>query len=179
MLYMKRNRKNIHTEFAALIEKHQELLERICISFSGGDDSIYQDLKQEVALSLWKEYGTYGLSRLRNKQKEESWMYSVAFYTALHYKRSHLRTTSLISYSPDMLIYDQTYLTDEPLSLFDELIECLSMQERRLVLYFLNGEDYKSIAQKEGISMVAARKRMSRVIAKLRQYNENDHGDSS
>lgn len=160
---------NIEQEFVTLLNKHQAILCKVCWLFSRGEQSVYDDLRQELATALWHEFRRFRLSRIRHQDREPAWIYSIALYTAIHYTRHYSRTSSLITFLPDPTAVESSpSLSDDADSVF-ELIETLPVSDRRWIAYYLDGYDYRSIAQMEGTTEVAARKRMSRIMEKIRQ----------
>lgn len=170
---MKRTDPDIEQEYAALLERHHEMLNKVCWLFSRGEPYALQELKQEVAVSIWSEFGRHRLSRFRHESKESTWLYSIAFYTALSYTRSHTLKSAPIVYSDNLAAVALSADEQHDAELLGELLGCLSDEELRWVGYYLDDYPYESVAAIEGISEAAARKRMSRIIQKLRQYSKN------
>ncbi len=65
------------TEFIALLEKHQNIVHKICRLYTQGEAE-HKDLFQEISIQLWRSY-----KRFEGKSKFSTWMYRVGLNTAI------------------------------------------------------------------------------------------------
>lgn len=172
---MKHAKNDMEQEFVTLLNKHQFILHKVCWLFSKGQQSTFEDLRQEVSIAIWHEFSHFRLSRFRHQSKESSWIYSIALYTAIHYNHRHTQSTSLINFVPDLATIEPASFDPSQPSLLLDLLDALPFNDQRWIAYYLDGYNYQTIAQIEGTNEVAARKRMSRIFEKIRQMKENNY----
>lgn len=163
---------NIEQEFVTLLNKHQFMLHKVCWLFSKGQHSTFEDLRQEVAVAIWHEFRHYRLSRFRHQSKESSWIYSIALYTAIRYTHRLSSSSSHLTFVPDPTAIESAPCDSSQSNFLSDLLDVLPGNDQRWIAYYLDGYDYQTIAKIEGISEVAARKRMSRIFKKIRQMQE-------
>ena len=88
---------NVEIEFVTQIEKHQNLIHKICRLYSNGDAE-HKDLFQEITIQLWKAY-----PKFRGDSKFSTWMYRVGINTAISLYRKSKR--KILSYRFDDVSY--------------------------------------------------------------------------
>lgn len=154
-------------EFVSLVQKHQNLIHKICRLYTRSDAE-HKDLFQEITIQLWKAY-----PKFRGDSKFSTWMYRVGLNTAITlYRKSKRRIQSQniddISYKiPQTEAYDDT--EDQQLQLMYEAIKKLNDIEKALIFLYLENKNYKEISETIGISEVNARVKMNRVKNKLKK----------
>ncbi len=151
------------------MQRNSATIHRVCKCYSLCDTERYADLQQEIALALWREVGRHGLLRFRGKSKESTWVYHIAVNAAITYHRRNDSKVPLVSL--DEATMDLPIPTDEQArkEWMEELLALLSDDDRRLLLLWLDDNDYKRIAELEGLSEVAVGTRLSRVRHKLKE----------
>ena len=156
----------LEKKFANDLEKNQGIVHKICRSYTN-NDSTHKDLFQEITIQLWKAY-----PKFRGDSKFSTWMYRVAFNTAISLYRKSKRS---IETSP---IYDnlkelefQAYddSKDKQLQQLYNAIYSLNDIEKALALLYLENRSYKEISVTLGISEVNARVKMNRTKKKLKK----------
>jgi len=152
-------------EFVKLLEKHQNILHKICRMYAD-DSHAHQDLFQEMSVQLWKAY-----PKFRGEAKFSTWMYRVALNTAITlYRKGKKRVDTgdleKIAFKVQAEEYDAT--TEENIKLMYQAIKELNDIDKALVLLYLEEKDYVEIAETLGISQVNARVKMNRVKKKLK-----------
>lgn len=155
--------------FVKQIEEHQGIIHKICRAYTNTQDE-HNDLFQEVVLQLWGSFDSF-----KEQSKFSTWMYRVAFNTAITLFRKKKRSvdikdTSEVPQVRDLSSFD--YDTEERISLLYKAIKKLTEVERALVLLYLEEKPYKEIAETMGISEVNARVKMNRVKSKLKKIME-------
>ena len=154
-------------EFVSLVQKHQNLIHKICRLYTRSDAE-HKDLFQEITIQLWKAY-----PKFRGDSKFSTWMYRVGLNTAITlYRKSKRRIQSLniddFSYKiPQTEAYDDT--EDQQLQLIYEAIKKLNDIEKALIFLYLENKNYEEISETIGISEVNARVKMNRVKKKLKK----------
>jgi RNA polymerase sigma factor (sigma-70 family) len=159
-------------EFGELLERNNTTINSVCLRCCGGNAFYFDELRQECALALWREFSHHGLSRFRGDSTEATWIYQISYHAIVTYLRNphHREFLSVCD------LYGLEHLSASELgsqarddwNLLDELREHLDNKERNLLDHYLSGDSYSTIARTEGITESNARKRMSRLLNKLR-----------
>lgn len=172
-------------EFSDLLKRNYHIINRVCLKFCGGNAFYFDELRQECALVLWKEFSQYGLDRFRGESKETTWIYQISYHAIVDYYRNpnHREFRSIFDqYSMENLSGDEQLSSElsledsliweqaarEDWHLLDEILEHLDNKERNLLDYYLSDNSYSSIARDEGITESSVRKQMSRLFNKLK-----------
>jgi RNA polymerase sigma-70 factor (ECF subfamily) len=139
-------------QFRRWLGEHTGLLVKVVRSFADGPAD-QDDLFQEILLQVW-----LSMPNFRGDSKPTTWLYRVAFNTALYWKRNEKKqrywqgspsisdvaaphASSAEAERNDRLV-DQLYAT----------IRALPPAKRALVVLFLDGFSYREIAEVVGIS---------------------------
>ena len=157
---------NVEIEFVTQVEKHQNLVHKICRLYSNGDAE-HKDLFQEITIQLWKAY-----PKFRGDSKFSTWMYRVSLNTAITLYRKNKRQISTqdfetISFKIKSEEYDDT--SEQQLKLMYDAVKKLNDIDKALVFLYLEDKSYKEISLNLGISEVNARVKMNRAKDKLRK----------
>ena len=153
-------------EFVTQIEKHQNLIHKICRLYSNGDAE-HKDLFQEITIQLWKAY-----PKFRGDSKFSTWMYRVGINTAISlYRKSKLRIQSYsfddVSYKiPQTETYDDTQ--DQQLKSIYAALKQFNDIDKAVIFLYLEDKSYKEISEMIGITEVNARVKMNRIKKKLK-----------
>ena len=126
----------------------------------------HKDLFQEITIQLWKAY-----PKFRGDSKFSTWMYRVAFNTAISlYRKSkrNIETTQIYDNLKELEYQDYDDSKDNQLKLLYKAIHSLNDIEKALALLYLEDKSYKEIAITLGISEVNARVKMNRTKTKLK-----------
>lgn len=156
-------------EFSDLLNRHYPVINSICLRCCEGSAFYFEELRQECVLTLWEEFSRYGLSRFRGDSSESTWIKSIAYHAVVHYLRNpeHQELLSLADqYGLETLSSSEV---SDDWHLLDEITEQLNHRERILLEHYLNEDSYCTIALAEGITEDNARKRMSRLLAKIKK----------
>ena len=154
-------------EFVTLIEKHQNLIHKICRLYTKSDVE-HKDLFQEITIQLWKAYPNF-----RGDSKFSTWMYRVGINTAITlYRKSKRRIQSFsfeeIAYKvPQSESYDDT--EDQQLKSIYNAVKALNDIDKAVIFLYLEDKSYKEISDTIGITEVNARVKMNRIKNKLKK----------
>ena len=154
-------------EFVTLIEKHQNLIHKICRLYTKSDVE-HKDLFQEITIQLWKAYPNF-----RGDSKFSTWMYRVGINTAITlYRKSKRRIQSFsfeeIAYKvPQSESYDDT--EDKQLKSIYNAVKALNDIDKAVIFLYLENKSYKEISDTIGITEVNARVKMNRIKNKLKK----------
>jgi len=156
----------IESEFIILLEKHQNIIHKICRLYTSDSDS-HKDLFQEISIQLWKAYPNF-----RGDSKFSTWAYRVALNTAISLYRKN--TKSIETYDIELSIHRIKYEEyndeeEEQIKLLYKAVKQLNDIEKALVYMYLEDKDYTEIAETLGISEVNARVKMNRIKTKLKK----------
>jgi RNA polymerase sigma factor (sigma-70 family) len=151
--------------FLQQVEAHYGMLHKICRIYQDNPDDQH-DLLQEIMLQLWLSYDSF-----RGDSQFSSWMYRVAFNTAIvFFKKGRRRldtfSTALYDQLPEELhkVRDR----DEQLRIFYKAVQKLNKVEKALIFLFMEGQSGKEIAVILGITPVNVRVRLNRTRDKLK-----------
>jgi RNA polymerase sigma-70 factor (ECF subfamily) len=157
--------KELENKFARELEKNQSIIHKVCRSYTN-NDSAHKDLFQEITIQLWKAY-----PKFRGDSKFSTWMYRVAFNTAISlYRKSkrNVETTQIYDNLKELEYQDYDDSKDEQLKLLYKAIYSLNDIEKALALMYLEDKSYKEISKTLGISEINARVKMNRTKTKLK-----------
>ncbi len=155
----------LENKFAGELEKNQGIIHKVCRTYTN-NDAAHKDLFQEITIQLWKAY-----PKFRGDSKFSTWMYRVAFNTAISlYRKSkrNIETTQIYDNLKELEYQDYDDSKDNQLKLLYKAIHSLNDIEKALALLYLEDKNYKEIATTLGISEVNARVKMNRTKTKLK-----------
>ena len=141
----------MNEDFKQVISEHQPQLLRIARHYGGPND--WQDLLQEISISLWK-----GLPGFEGRARLSTWIYRVAVNTALQ----HVRKRSIPT-EPLMVEPAASTDVDDPMALLERFLASLDPVNRAVLLLDLEGLPREEIADVLGISAGAVAVRMTRL----------------
>ena len=152
--------KNLEHNFVSNLEKHQNIVHKICRMYTNDRDS-HNDLFQEITIQLWKAY-----PKFRGDAKFSTWMYRVALNTAITlYRKSKkdINTQDFDDVSFKVKAQEYNDETEEQLKLMYKAVKELNDIDKALVFLYLEDQSYKEISETLGISEVNARVKMNRI----------------
>lgn len=141
----------MNEDFKQVISEHQPQLLRIARHYGGPND--WQDLLQEISISLWK-----GLPGFEGRARLSTWIYRVAVNTALQ----HVRKRSIPT-EPLMVEPVASTDVDDPMALLERFLASLDPVNRAVLLLDLEGLPREEIADVLGISAGTVAVRMTRL----------------
>jgi RNA polymerase sigma-70 factor (ECF subfamily) len=154
--------------FLALLEEHRKILYKVASSYCRNPED-RRDLIQEIVAQLWRSFG-----RFDDRYRFSTWMYRIAMNVAISFYRSHSRRTrgtvpiedsglDLVAAEPEPEeVSDDVRLLHQFISQLDEL-------NRALIILYLDGNSYDTIAEILGISTTNVATKLSRIKEKLRR----------
>ena len=138
--------------FRQWIGEHTGLLLKVVRSFADEPDDA-ADLFQEILLQVW-----LSLPNFRDGSKPTTWLYRVAFNTALSWKRTENRrwrrqgSLSISDVSPTGVTSAEAERNDHIVDQLYAAIRALPSAKRALVVLYLDDFTYREIAEVLGIS---------------------------
>ena len=149
--------------YTALLLRHRKLVWRQCMKYAGDDMDRCADLVQEVSLSLWERFGRLrpGASFL----EERAWV-AWCTRTVLHdlHRRRPPDSVPLADWMAECIPDDSGGGSDT----VEELLSCLSEEERRLLQMRLDGYRADEIGERMGLTRNNVYQRIYKIIKKLK-----------
>ncbi|HEX4964337.1 MAG TPA: sigma-70 family RNA polymerase sigma factor [Thermoanaerobaculia bacterium] len=154
--------------FLSLLDEHRKILYKVASSYCR-NEADRQDLVQEIVVQLWRSFGRYD-ERLRFS----TWTYRIALNVAISFYRSETRRTrhtvpaegSILEVAADAPAPGEA---DDSLELLHGFIAQLDELDRALILLYLDGNRYDTIAEILGISETNVGTKISRIKQRLRR----------
>jgi len=115
--------KELEQKFAQELELHQNIIHKVCRSYTN-NEAAHKDLFQEITIQLWKAY-----PKFRGESKFSTWMYRVAFNTAISLFRKtkrNVETTQIYDNLKELEYHDYDDSKDKQLKLLYEAIYSLN-----------------------------------------------------
>jgi RNA polymerase sigma factor (sigma-70 family) len=156
--------------FEALLQTHRKILFKVAAVYARGEED-RRDLGQEIALQLWRSFGSYDAGR-----PFSTWMYRVALNVGLsHARRERERPQPLDAVPLDAVMIDTlgggTPIDepDERLGTLLRAIDALEPLDRALILLYLDELPYAEIGAVIGLSESNVGTRIARLKQRLRR----------
>lgn len=157
-------------QFERQVRAHEMLIHKVCRMY-GKSDSERQDLFQEILIQLWQAW-----PKFRGESKVSTWMYRIAFYTAIAgFKKKNIT----VSADNDSLSRmnagtDDSYREqEEKFAAMYKAIGLLNDIEKAIVMLYLDDKSYKEMEEVLGMTQGNLRVKMNRIKEKLRQLTKN------
>jgi len=144
-----KDKNKLAAEFIERITDNQGAIYKVCNVYANSRED-REDLRQEIILQLWKSYPGF-----QGKSKFGTWMYRIAFNTAITNIRKSKKHPIIEALSgteqsiPDR--EDIDYMNDDTNRLF-EAIAKLKDVEKAIVMLYLEEKSYREIGEIVGIS---------------------------
>lgn len=164
-------------EFNELYQSEYIRIRRICLGYAGGDDSIADELTQQVFIAVWEH-----LPKFRGDSQLGTWMYRIAVNTCLNYLRK-VRRQREVRLEPEFLkdsgseggpSSETDHLQQRRLQWLYRMIQELTPMNRTIILLELEGLPQKEIASISGVSHTAVRTRLHRIKADLQKRMQHE-----
>jgi RNA polymerase sigma-70 factor (ECF subfamily) len=154
-----------HDRFLTLLDQHKGILFKIANAYGRGL-AAREDLVQEMILQLWRSFGRYD-----DRHRFTTWMYRVALNVAISsYRRERRRPrTGVLEGALDVAAASATPTQQEDFRLLEEFIAQLNELDRALVLLYMDGHGYDTIAEILGITETNVGTKLGRIKDKFRR----------
>jgi RNA polymerase sigma-70 factor (ECF subfamily) len=153
--------------FTALLDQHKKILYKVASSYCR-NPADRPDLMQEIVVQLWRSFGRYDESL-----RFSTWMYRIALNVAISFYRNESRRTRDTVPAEESILeiaaVEEASEIEENLQLLHRLIAQLDALDRALVLLYLDGHRYDTIAEILGISETNVGTKISRIKQRLRR----------
>ena len=164
---MAANDQPTHPQFHALILRHRDLIERLCMRRASGDYHRCAELRQDCYISIWRH-----LASLRHDASplQETlwvvWQCRSVFSRLRFLRRTHLFLPLDDSLADTLAAPDESSLRDY----IDSLADILTPHERQALQLMAEGYNPDEMASELGIKPHSAVQLRYRIIAKLRSH---------
>ena len=152
--------------FLALVEEHEKILYKVASSYCRNPED-RRDLIQEIVAQLWRSFG-----RFDESYRFSTWMYKIAMNVAISFYRSQSRRTRgavPIEESGLDLIAAEPEEASDDVRLLHQFIGQLDELNRAVIILYLDGNSYDTIAEILGISTTNVATKISRIKERLRR----------
>ena len=149
--------------YKKIMEDNQSIVYRVCRLYGGNDSDCRKDLRQEIALNIWKSLDTY-----LDNCKESTWVWKVASNTAVNEMRHRYRLPKMTECFDESIVDHN----EQQRIILDELYEAIALlkpEDQEVVFARLDLQNYHEIAQKTGKSEKALSMQYSRIVKQLRK----------
>lgn len=146
--------------FEIITRDYGHIINKVCYFYAVNVDD-FDDMRQETLINLWR-----GAERFRGESAISSWVYRVAINSCVSYFRKNRRPDSTpIELHPELITDD----TDKASMLREmyQLINRLGDVDKAIVLMWLDGYDYETIAKVTGLNRPTVGTRLHRIKEKL------------
>ena len=155
---------NREIAFNQLLSRHRNMLWQMCQDYRYSAAWEVEDAFQEVLIVLWRDF-----EQFEGRSSEKTWVYRVATNTLMMLKRK-------ISNQPQgeaPAQEDSAAPDTENYNLLMQLVDNLGGKDSQIVHAYLDGFEYKEIAEMHNMNEGAVAMRISRAKKKLRkQYSD-------
>lgn len=151
---------NRELAFENIIKEYSLLITKICYYFSN-DWQELQDLNQEVLINIW-----IGLKKYRNDSKLSTWIYRVCFNTCITYNRKNNRRKNEVPLTNVLDCEDKSFDMEKYREMH-RLINKLGVEDKTLILMWLDENSYEEIAQVIGLNRNTVATKIKRIKEKL------------
>jgi RNA polymerase sigma factor (sigma-70 family) len=164
------------TQFEAIYQDHRDKVYRLCLGFVR-EKELANDLFQEILIKIWRN-----LDSFRQESEISTWIYRIAYNTALTFSAKEKRLTDNHTDIPEGLdLSEPESRNDEQEALIQRLYHSISELpelDRVIATLLLENTAYKTIAEISGISENYVAVKVNRIKATLTQkLNPHPHGN--
>lgn len=156
------DKQELERNFIAFVEQHKLIIYKVCYVYATDKENL-NDLYQEVVINLWKAY-----PRFRGECRPSTWVYRIGLNTCISFIRKSKSRPEIVPITINLEAFvdeeDKTALLHE----LYRMINCLSQQERALILLWLEERSHQEIADIVGISRNNVAVRLNRIREKLK-----------
>lgn len=154
--------------FLILLDEHKKILFKVASSYCR-NTADRQDLVQEMVVQLWRSFDRYD-----ERYRFSTWMYRIALNVAISFYRGEARRSRFHVPADDTLLEIRaeapgSATSDDDLRLLQHFTEQLDELDRALVILYLDGNRYDTIAEILGISETNVGTKISRIKQRLRR----------
>ncbi len=155
------NKDKDKSDFILLINQHSGIIHKICRLYRDRPED-RQDLFQEITYQLWKSYTSF-----KGESKISTWLYRIAFNTAISAFRKKSPDLSYTSELPDLA---DEQVNDEQTARYEKLFKALQKlndADKAIITLYLEDLSYQQIAEVSGINENYVGVKINRIKTKI------------
>jgi RNA polymerase sigma-70 factor (ECF subfamily) len=162
--------------FKKAISGNESRIYGVCCYYFGRSDDA-RDAYQEILLKVW-----LNVTSFRGESQMSTWVLRIAVNVCLTFlskakKNSHLTPFSKVeNYDIPSESENESEIEEAKIKFFEDFKSRLNQVDRTLVSLYLEGIEYREIAQITGLSEVNARTRIHRIKAEIKKEWEGKYG---
>lgn len=153
-------------DFLNAINQNIGIIHKVCnIYFKNPADR--QDVFQEILYQLWKSYKSF-----TGASKFSTWMYRVAFNTAIGYVKSINKEApkdAINEYHLETFVNNDSHERNENIALLYKAIHTLSDIDKAIALLYLEEKSYEEMAAITGLTKTNISVRLVRIRKQLKE----------
>lgn len=152
-----------------MVGRHEKVIFSVCF-FYATSEVPYEDLRQEVLISLFKGYRNF-----RQESSEATWVYKVSINTCLFSLRKFTSKVKTVSFDEIPSLHfqeDNDKALREKFEWLYAIITQLNPMEKALILMWLDELSYEEIASNMGIPRNTVASRLYRIKEKISSRKE-------
>lgn len=159
--------------FRARVDEHKKILFKVASSYCRNPID-REDLIQEMLLQIWRSFDRYD-----ERRRFSTWLYRVALNVAISAHRKETRRSRAIVAVDDSILEiaaeaPKSAALERDLKLLRQFLERLDELDRALVILYLDGNRYETIAEILGISETNVGTKISRIKRRLKRDRVDD-----
>lgn len=143
--------------FNEIFSLYYKLILKYCRAKLNGNMTAAEDVAQEVFLALYRKR-----NRINMGENIKAWLYKAADYEIKNYIRKNPSFVPMEDCPEELLAMDERFP-----SLNEESFDCLTDEERALLIGYYNSDDKKEFAKSREMSLNAVSIRICRIRRKL------------
>lgn len=150
-------------QFEGIYNTNYTIVLRLCLGYTNGDESLANDLVQEVFIKVWENIKSF-----RNESSISTWIYRITVNTCLQElrKKKPIAIEHHVAHLEDTEA-DYTDHREVQLRQMYRCISALKTESKSIILLELEGLPQKEIAEIMGLSHEAIRVRVHRIKNEL------------
>lgn len=156
--------------FTAMVRRQEKIIFSVCFFYASATTP-FDDLRQEVLISLFKSYGSFS-----GASSESTWVYKVSINTCLLALRRFTPKVKTVSYDEIFPAPELTDGSDDALRLRLEWLHAaiadLTPLDKAIIVMWLDDHSYEEIASGIGIPRNTVASRIHRIKDKLKSKKE-------
>lgn len=151
--------------FLKRISENSGIIHKVCNVYCNNAEE-KKDMMQEITLQLWKAYPTF-----RERSKFSTWMYRVAFNTAVTNIRKSKRhpLIEVLSEQHEIIEKEDISALDDDINKLYRAIGQLNDIEKGIILLYLEKKSYAEIGEITGLSEKNISVKIVRIKSKLKK----------
>lgn len=157
-------------EFLQILNQYRGTIYKVCLLYTDRTPDAVEELFQDICCNLWVAF-----KRFHQESSACTWVYSVAYRTAMHQMRWRLRQPRFIQLDPKVYETVAEEGEDEEVQWLYELMGRLPDEEQALLLMYIDRMTQSEIAQTLGTTEDVVNRKINRLKEKLKQMYDEEN----